>query len=202
MTASTYTVYAKGEKITFTSTLNEQQVFETLENVKSSFGQDLLHKFFKLSEKQYAWAVKLCEDHIARQKELDAQNYNFGGIIDSIEAAQNSGLKRIKLRFWDVMIKPSKYEGKMYVLSATEKVEGAYGYQPKYLGWITRNATSLRDQELIDMLENVAEDPMKAAKLHGMETGSCACCGKKLTNKESIRLGIGPICIQKFGWLA
>jgi hypothetical protein len=130
------------------------------------------------------------------------QNYNFGGIIDSIEAAKSSGLKRIKLRFWDIIIKPSRYEGKVYVLSAIETQQTEYGTQPKYLGWIKSNATSLRDSELIAILESVAENPLKAAKLHGMQTGNCACCGRKLTNKESIRLGIGPICIQKFGWLA
>ena len=201
MTTASYVVYQKGQKIEFQSNLQESQVKEVLGKLSSSFAQDLLVKFARLSEKQYAWAVKLCEDHLNRQQELAEQDYDFNGIIDSIEAAQNSGLKRIKLRFWDVIVKPSKYEGKMYILSATEKQQGYYGEQPKYLGWITRNATSLKNQELIDILENVAEDPMKAAKLHGMETGQCACCGRELTNKESIQLGIGPICITKFGWV-
>jgi hypothetical protein len=201
MTAS-YVVYVKGEKVEFTSDLNSSQVYDILSTLTSSFAQDLARKFMKLTDKQYAWAVKLVEDHKVRQAELSTQNYDFGGIIDSIESAQNSGLKRIKLRFWDVIIKPSKYEGKMYVLSAKETQSGPYGDQPKYLGWITRNATSLRDQEMINILEDVAEDPAKAAKLHGMQTGNCCCCGRELTNKQSISLGIGPICAEKYGWLA
>lgn len=199
MTTASYVVYVKGERVEFSSTLTSPQVAEILSTLTSSFARDLYSKFMRLTDKQYAWAVKLCEDSLKRQQELSAQNYNFGGIVDCIEAAYNSGLKRIKLRFWDVMIKPSKYPGKLYVLSATEKVQGDYGLQPKYLGWITRTATSLRDQEIIDMLENVAENPLKAAKLHGQETGSCACCGRELTNKASIQLGIGPICAEKFG---
>lgn len=202
MTTASYTVYVKGQEIQFQSDLTSEKVYEILSTLTSSFAQDLARKFVKLSDKQYAWAVKLSQDHLNRQKELAEQNYDFNGILDSIEAAQSSGLKRIKLRFWDVMIKPSKYAGKMYVLSATEKQQGAYGLQPKYLGWITRTATSLRDSELIAMLENVAEDPAKAAKLHGMETGACCCCGRELTNRTSISLGIGPICAEKYGWLA
>ena len=201
MTAS-YTVYVKGQKVDFTSDLTSPQVYDILSTLTSGFAQDLARKFMKLTDNQYAWAVKLSQDHLNRQKELSTQNYDFGGIVDSIEAAQNSGLKRIKLRFWDVIIKPSKYEGKMYVLSAKETQSGMYGEQPKYLGWITRNATSLRDSELINILEDVAQDPLKAAKLHGMETGQCCCCGRELTNKTSIKLGIGPICAEKYGWLA
>ena len=201
-TSITYNVFCKGEKITFTSDLTSEKVYEILVQLRSNFAQDLAAKFHRLSEKQYAWAVKLAQDHLNRQEELSKQNYKFEGIILAIQAAQNVGMKRIKLRFWDVIVKPSKYDGKVYVLSAKETQEGAFGPQPKYLGWITSNATSLRDKELIDMLENVAEDPFKAAQLHGMETGSCACCGRELTNKNSIRLGIGPICATKFGWLS
>lgn len=202
MTTASYTVYVKGEKVEFTSDLTSPQVYDILCTLTSSFAQDLCRKFVKLTDNQYAWAVKLVEDHLQRQKELSVQDYKFDGIIESIESAQRNGLKRIKLRFWDIIIKPSKYPGKVYVLSATEKVQGDYGLQPKYLGWISATATNLRDSELINLLENVAENPLKAAKLHGMETGNCACCGRELTNKQSISLGIGPICLEKYGWLA
>ena len=46
----------------------------------------------------------------------------------------------------------------------------------------------------------VASDPHNAAKAYGAKTGSCSCCGRELTNGESIALGIGPICRDKFGW--
>ena len=46
----------------------------------------------------------------------------------------------------------------------------------------------------------VASDPHNAAKAYGAKTGSCACCGRELVNGESISLGIGPICRDKFGW--
>ena len=43
-------------------------------------------------------------------------------------------------------------------------------------------------------------DPLAAAVAYGRLTGSCACCGKELTNGESIARGIGPICATKFGF--
>jgi len=44
---------------------------------------------------------------------------------------------------------------------------------------------------------DAATDPLAAAIAYGRETGSC--CGRELTNKVSIDLGIGPICREKWG---
>ena len=45
-----------------------------------------------------------------------------------------------------------------------------------------------------------ASDPHTSAKAYGQRTGQCSCCGRELTNAESIALSIGPICSDKFGW--
>ena len=39
-----------------------------------------------------------------------------------------------------------------------------------------------------------------AARTHGLETGNCSCCNRLLTDPESVRKGIGPICESRFGW--
>jgi len=41
-------------------------------------------------------------------------------------------------------------------------------------------------------------DPEETAMSYGKVTGTCCCCGRTLTNKLSIELGIGPIC--RGGW--
>jgi len=46
----------------------------------------------------------------------------------------------------------------------------------------------------------VAADPEAAAIAYGMKYSSCSICGLELTNPESIKRGIGPICAAKFGW--
>ncbi len=45
-----------------------------------------------------------------------------------------------------------------------------------------------------------AADPEAAAVAYGKAYGICACCGRTLTNPESIARGIGPICADRFGW--
>ena len=37
-------------------------------------------------------------------------------------------------------------------------------------------------------------------KVEIMHAGKCCCCGRKLTEPESIQTGIGPICRQRKGW--
>ena len=44
------------------------------------------------------------------------------------------------------------------------------------------------------------KDPKAAAESYGIDTGICCVCNATLTNEESISLGIGPICREKFGW--
>lgn len=127
------------------------------------------------------------------------KTYNFAGIVNAIEEAQNRGLKRITMRFQDFIVKPSKYAGKMYVFSHDKEVNQWGTLSNIYLGWITSTDTNLGEVDLIRKVQSVAADPYSAAKLYGQQTGSCSCCGRELTNSLSIELGIGPICREKFG---
>lgn len=52
---------------------------------------------------------------------------------------------------------------------------------------------------LADVLLAIAADPDGECRMYGQRTGSCSCCGRELTNTESIELGIGPICREKWG---
>ena len=56
-------------------------------------------------------------------------------------------------------------------------------------------------QEITAELQAIAADPLGAMTEHGFQTGQCSCCGKLLTNPESVRLGIGPICGGRWGVL-
>lgn len=38
---------------------------------------------------------------------------------------------------------------------------------------------------------------LEQAKAYGVRTGVCGCCGRELTNPESIDRGIGPVCASK-----
>lgn len=51
-----------------------------------------------------------------------------------------------------------------------------------------------------EVLDKIAVDPQGAMLLYGEELGVCGICGRTLTNEESRRDKIGPICRQKFAW--
>jgi len=202
MTSQTFTVYSRRDgEITFISALADAEVQNILANMRSKFAQDLVAKFASLSVKQYAWAHKLAVDHVSQAQQQAAQDYIFDGIIDAITNAQMKGMKRIKLRFVDFIIKPSKIAGRVYVLNPHNIVEGNYGPQPEYMGWIEATRTNIRDEAIIQALQSLAQDVPGAAKLYGQETGNCGCCGRELTVRESIERGIGPICAERFGLL-
>lgn len=50
-----------------------------------------------------------------------------------------------------------------------------------------------------NILRNIRKNVMEASALYGREIGCCGVCGRTLTNEESRRIGIGPICREKLG---
>jgi hypothetical protein len=89
----------------------------------------------------------------------------------------------------------------LWVTSQTEKEQGNYGMQPKYLGKVTRSAMDSRlSDDVKATIMAVANDPLTAAIRYGKVSGECSCCGRELTDPRSIERGIGPICAEKFGW--
>jgi hypothetical protein len=120
----------------------------------------------------------------------------FDRMLKAFAAANASGLKNPKFRVGDYAFKPakpgSKNPGCVYVTRGDT-----------YLGRITAQGAYFesRDSSPADRarIELICKDPFAAAVLHGQQTGRCSCCGAELTNPESIKLGIGPICRSKWG---
>lgn len=50
------------------------------------------------------------------------------------------------------------------------------------------------------ILTAIAADTHAALMRYGQECGVCGACGRTLTDEESRRLGIGPVCRAKGGW--
>lgn len=50
------------------------------------------------------------------------------------------------------------------------------------------------------ILSKIAADPAGAARRYGQEIGSCAICGRTLTDETSREYGIGPVCRENTGW--
>lgn len=48
-------------------------------------------------------------------------------------------------------------------------------------------------------VDEIAKDPGLFSQMFGIQVGVCGVCGSPLTDPDSIRLGIGPICARKYG---
>jgi hypothetical protein len=121
---------------------------------------------------------------------------DVSAIARAFTAAHANGMKAPKLRIDSFVFSRAPDSGRnagaIYVKGAGE-----------YLGKITDGRfrpTMACDQVTLEGVVSAAANPLEAARLHGQRTGSCSCCGRELTNTESIALGIGPICRERFGW--
>lgn len=70
-------------------------------------------------------------------------------------------------------------------------------YLGKIVGEVFVRSRECEDDDEADVLL-ACENPLENAIAFGKRTGKCSCCGRRLENEESVLLGIGPICREKY----
>jgi Family of unknown function (DUF6011) len=101
------------------------------------------------------------------------------------------GIKFLKLRIGGFVFSPDKNNTiDVWVKSGDAWVGKTEGGKFKKF----RACSDEQEQQII----TICDDPLQAAEAHGLRTGSCACCGRELTNRESIDHGIGPWCFERW----
>lgn len=171
------------------------------------FAQSMLDaatKYGHLTENQMAAVRSAMERDAAKTAERAAQAASAPTVGDgiaplkaSLETAKASGLKRVRLMTPQFTFSLAKDSGTNPGAIYVKAPDGAY------LGKITpdgRLQTSYEGRSSEAAIVEVCKDPLAAAKLYGVETGRCGCCGRELTDPESIAAGIGPVCAGRFGW--
>lgn len=131
-------------------------------------------------------------------REAGAATVDISAIREGLASALQH-LKRPKLRVADIRFSlapaSGRNAGSIYVVRASTDT---------YLGKITEDNRFITSRECDAETEaevlRVATDPKAAAEAHGHEYGYCSCCGRELTNPESVARGIGPICADRWGW--
>ena len=171
-----------------------------------------LAKYGSLTDNQLA-AVRKCMAREAHGRQVQTEERALRDLnapavdVSKLEAAfqkardsaaqDREGLKFLHLRLDTFVFSPagaqSRNPGALYVKE--DKV---------YLGKI-QDGRFLKVRECTDDQERrivvAASNPAAAAKAYGLRTGSCCICGRELTNRESIDLGIGPICADRWGFV-
>jgi hypothetical protein len=90
--------------------------------------------------------------------------------------------------FFRVVTKEDRVNGLQY--RVVQKVLGSPG-EFRYVR-VTAEEWNLAVNEIV-------KDPGLCSQLFGLKVGACGVCGSPLTDPESIRMGIGPICARKYG---
>lgn len=172
----------------------------------NSFAQELLAKLAKygsLTPGQIAAAErmikKVAENRAKRaaERKADEITVDLSAIRAMFDRAIESGLKRPTYRAEGLIISRApdhgRNAGSLYVKAGGEyqgKIDPENVYRPAYAA----------AKETKTALETIAANPAEAAVRYGRETGSCSCCGRTLTDPNSIEAGIGPICAGKYGF--
>lgn len=167
--------------------------------------QDAIAKYGSLTEKQLAAAERCVEKRNAARvvraeqdqaRAASAPSVTSDRLLVAFQTAKESGLKWPKLRINGLVISPAPATGKnagaLYV-----KADGEYVGKVAGGRFICTRECSAEIQTQVVATIN---DPAAAAKASGLQTGSCSCCGRELTDANSVASGIGPICAEKWGW--
>ena len=117
-------------------------------------------------------------------------------IATAFASATSHGIKRPKLRLDTFVFSRApdmgRNAGSIYVTESGQ-----------YLGKVTEgrfHPVRECDGPTRERIIKAASDPHASAKAYGQRTGSCSCCGRELTDPQSIAANIGPICAEKYSW--
>jgi hypothetical protein len=126
----------------------------------------------------------------------------MAAVQTAFDSAIGSGIKRPKLRLATFLLSPAKAGGNNTgAIYANDAEQLDADHKPLYLGKIMAGKFIASKACMPDRREALLEacaDPLKEAIAYGRRTGSCACCGRELTDSASIEQGIGPICLSKW----
>ena len=149
-----------------------------------------------LTENQVAAVTRILARQAAAPVIAAAVGDGVAAVQEAFATAIGNGLKRPKLRLGGFVLKlapaTGRNKGAIYVTASDE-----------YLGKIADGTfTPSRECDAAKQAEIVAlcSDPIQSAVAYGQQTGICACCGRELTDPDSIERGIGPVCAERFGF--
>lgn len=173
-------------------------------NLSNSFMKSLYDQACKrgeLSDKQLACVEKNMgqKDRWSDDRAKPAgHQINLREVFEKFATAQAAGLKRPKLRLENFCF--SLMSGKNAGCIA---VKTGPGYDDTYLGKVFTDGVFFKTHSCTDaqleQLQRISGDVLAAAREYGTISGTCSCCGRALDRAESVKMGIGPVCAEKWG---
>lgn len=128
-----------------------------------------------------------------------SKQINLSQLEVAFNQAASRGFKTVRMKAAGFMFRRAPDSGRnaggIYIYTGL-----ARDYRGKIHNGLLQPGYNWTPIELTTVQEIMA-NPKAMAIQFGRRTGTCAICGRHLDNKESVKLGIGPICAEKVGWL-
>lgn len=181
--------------------------FEFANSLKES-----VRKYGSLTAGQLAAALRCVEKFGAEKAAKEAQSaaraagakaVDISPIAAAFERAKRKGLRHPKMYLLGGETKlvfsrapdNGKNAGAVYVKANGGEDAGTYlGKVQHGKFFSSRECTP----SLAQAVEAACADPENAAIAYGKKFGVCSCCGRDLTDPDSVARGIGPVCANNF----
>jgi hypothetical protein len=190
-----------------TTTLRQLLIDGAMSPKDRDFATSLLNAR-KPSARQEYWMAELVTRYTTpRPAQVEEQLTGaVAGIFQLFLTAQAKGLKFPKILLQGTAGQPvqfalagerSKYAGQVMI------TDGRPFGSSRYYGRITQDGGLVASREMVEsvreLVDAFAENPAYIASHYGKATGSCCFCRRNLETKESLAVGYGPVCADKFG---
>lgn len=159
-----------------------------------------LNRYGSLTENQIN-AVRRCITRDAtreaerRDREENAPAVAIGAIETAFGNARAAGIKRPKLRLAELRFSPAPASGANPGAVYVKALDGAYLGKVAHGRFVrSRECDADTERHVLD----VCDDPEAAATAYGKQFGVCSCCGRDLTDPQSVARGIGPVCAKNY----
>ena len=113
-----------------------------------------------------------------------------------LERGEKSELKRVLLKMQDnkSLVICFRVEDNRYFITS-EKKSHIYGDITSKGVW---EPTARATKKVVDIVKKIERDPLAYAHAHGLKTGRCCFCSRKLTDPRSVTSGYGPVCAKRY----
>lgn len=218
----------KPEEPSFVSNLNPmvRDYYDNLpENVRNEFNQAVETRMEELGEKPnlpYTEMANVLNEAISAMEEPEFStdalfeensvveeakpemtvNMATAIIYDMFQKIKEKGGKKITYRSSVIRLSAAPDNGANPGMIYIKDNNGDYVGKMNRRGYKLpfQKSSNLTIPELNAALIEIATDPEGVAVRYARQTGICACCGAELTDPESVKRGIGPICAETWGF--
>ncbi|MCZ8168645.1 MAG: DUF6011 domain-containing protein [Flavobacterium sp.] len=128
--------------------------------------------------------------------ELDKRKTNIEfPIVRFTYKNQNGIIEHLQMSF-DVNNQSTKQIRNSNVIVVKNKSTGKVLFKVDRKGYVLPVTTKNQIVPVLQYFIQISKDTGTYVLNYGLETGYCSRCGRSLTDKESVRIGMGPSCLQ------